>query len=57
MNPVTSENMSVTGISEPGSIVKVVLPNGSELTGVANNQGEYTYIHPDYSLHQLIQNH
>ncbi|PTL11437.1 hypothetical protein BUZ15_00005, partial [Staphylococcus gallinarum] len=42
VNPVTSENMSVTGISEPGSIVKVVLPNGSELTGVANNQGEYT---------------
>ena len=42
VNPVTSENMSVTGISEPGSIVKVVLPNGSELTDVANNQGEYT---------------
>ena len=42
VNSVTSENMSVTGISEPRSIVKVELPNGTELIDVANDQGEYT---------------
>ena len=34
VSEVTSESTQVTGIGEPGSTVKVELPNGTELTGL-----------------------
>ena len=42
MSEVTSESTQVTGTGEPGSTVKVELPDGTELTGVADDQGNYT---------------
>ena len=41
MSEVTSESTQVTGTSEPGTTVKVELPDGTELTGVADDQGNY----------------
>ncbi|PTK90710.1 hypothetical protein BUZ03_07605 [Staphylococcus gallinarum] len=41
VSEVTSESTQVTGTGEPGSTVKVELPNGTELTGVADDQGNY----------------
>ena len=35
VSEVTSESTQVTGTGEPGSTVKVELPDGTELTGVA----------------------
>ncbi|SUM35313.1 putative biofilm-associated protein [Staphylococcus gallinarum] len=42
VSEVTSESTQVTGTGEPGSTVKVELPDGTELTGVADDQGNYT---------------
>ncbi|MCD8858133.1 YSIRK-type signal peptide-containing protein [Staphylococcus gallinarum] len=42
VSEVTSESTQVTGTGEPGSTVKVELPDGTELTGVADDQGDYT---------------
>ncbi|MCD8921551.1 YSIRK-type signal peptide-containing protein, partial [Staphylococcus gallinarum] len=41
VSEVTSESTQVTGTGEPGSTVKVELPDGTELTGVADDQGNY----------------
>ncbi|PNZ58989.1 YSIRK signal domain/LPXTG anchor domain surface protein, partial [Staphylococcus casei] len=41
VNQVTSEDGEISGIAEPGSTVKVTLPNGQELTTEADNQGNY----------------
>ncbi|WP_426462038.1 Ig-like domain-containing protein [Staphylococcus equorum] len=41
MNEVTSENTQVTGTGEPGSMITVKFPDGSVVTGVADNQGNY----------------
>ncbi|MEJ7218969.1 Ig-like domain-containing protein [Staphylococcus gallinarum] len=41
VSEITSESTQVTGTGEPGSTVKVELPDGTELTGVADNQGNY----------------
>ncbi|RIL37185.1 hypothetical protein BUZ01_15640, partial [Staphylococcus gallinarum] len=38
---VSSEDTQISGESEPGSIIKVELPDGTELTGVADDQGNY----------------
>ncbi|MEB6297217.1 Ig-like domain-containing protein, partial [Staphylococcus gallinarum] len=42
VSEVTSESPQVSGTAEAGSTVKVELPNGTELTGVADDQGNYT---------------
>ena len=42
MSEVTSESPQVSGTAEAGSTVKVELPDGTELTGVADDQGNYT---------------
>ncbi|UEG99513.1 Ig-like domain-containing protein, partial [Staphylococcus gallinarum] len=46
VSEVTSESTQVTGTGEPGSTVKVELPDGTELTGVADDQGNYTIDFP-----------
>ncbi|MBU7218647.1 Ig-like domain-containing protein, partial [Staphylococcus gallinarum] len=38
---VTSESTQLTGTGEPGSTVKVELPDGTELSGISDNQGNY----------------
>ncbi|MCD8900978.1 LPXTG cell wall anchor domain-containing protein [Staphylococcus gallinarum] len=48
---VTSESTQVTGTGEPGSTVKVELPDGTELTGVADDQGNYTI---DFSANKKL---
>ncbi|RIL40388.1 YSIRK signal domain/LPXTG anchor domain surface protein, partial [Staphylococcus gallinarum] len=42
VSEVTSESPQVSGTAEAGSTVKVELPDGTELTGVADDQGNYT---------------
>ncbi|WP_436894350.1 Ig-like domain-containing protein, partial [Staphylococcus gallinarum] len=42
VSEVTSESTQVTGTGEPGSTVKVELPDGTELTVIADDQGNYT---------------
>ncbi|WP_257211192.1 Ig-like domain-containing protein, partial [Staphylococcus gallinarum] len=42
VSEVTSGSTQVTGIGEPGSTVKVELPDGTVLDGVADDQGNYT---------------
>ncbi|RIL40613.1 YSIRK signal domain/LPXTG anchor domain surface protein, partial [Staphylococcus gallinarum] len=42
VSEVTSESPQISGTAEAGSTVKVELPNGTELTGVADDQGNYT---------------
>ncbi|RIL39805.1 cell wall protein, partial [Staphylococcus gallinarum] len=42
VSEVTSESPQVSGTAEAGSTVKVELPNDTELTGVADDQGKYT---------------
>ncbi|MGO1863107.1 MAG: Ig-like domain-containing protein [Staphylococcus equorum] len=41
VNKVTSEDTKVTGTGEPGSTITVKFPNGTIVTGKANNQGNY----------------
>ncbi|RIL39745.1 cell wall protein, partial [Staphylococcus gallinarum] len=41
VSEVTSESTQITGTGEPGTTVKVELPDGTELTGVADDQGNY----------------
>ncbi|MDW5470500.1 Ig-like domain-containing protein [Staphylococcus equorum] len=41
VNEVTSEDAQVTGTGESGSTITVKLPDGSVVTGVADNQGNY----------------
>ncbi|PTL06671.1 YSIRK signal domain/LPXTG anchor domain surface protein, partial [Staphylococcus gallinarum] len=41
VSEVTSESPQVSGTAEAGSTVKVELPDGTELTGVADDQGNY----------------
>ncbi|WP_226956551.1 Ig-like domain-containing protein, partial [Staphylococcus succinus] len=47
VNQVTSEDTEIHGTAEPGSIVKVTLPSGQELTTEADNQGNYIIDLPD----------
>ncbi|MCD8911242.1 YSIRK signal domain/LPXTG anchor domain surface protein, partial [Staphylococcus gallinarum] len=42
VSEVTSESTQVTGTGEPGSTVKVELPDGTELSAVTDDQGNYT---------------
>ncbi|WP_241960028.1 Ig-like domain-containing protein, partial [Staphylococcus gallinarum] len=42
VSEVTSESPQISGTAEAGSTVKVELPDGTELTGVADDQGNYT---------------
>ncbi|WP_241960608.1 Ig-like domain-containing protein [Staphylococcus succinus] len=42
VNQVTSEDTEVSGTAEPGSIVKVILPSGQELTAEADDEGNYS---------------
>ena len=42
VSEVTSESPQVSGTREAGSTVKVELPDGTELTGIADDQGNYT---------------
>ncbi|WP_437272246.1 Ig-like domain-containing protein [Staphylococcus succinus] len=42
VNQVTSEDTEVSGTAEPGSTVKVTLPNGQELTTEADDEGNYS---------------
>ncbi|MGO3723523.1 MAG: Ig-like domain-containing protein, partial [Staphylococcus equorum] len=41
VNKVTSEDTKVTVTGEPGSTITVKFPNGTIVTGKANNQGNY----------------
>ncbi|MFQ3727472.1 Ig-like domain-containing protein [Staphylococcus equorum] len=41
VNEVTSEVTQVTGTGEPGSTITVKFPDGSVVTGTADNQGNY----------------
>ncbi|MDK9846815.1 MULTISPECIES: Ig-like domain-containing protein [Staphylococcus] len=41
VNEVTSESTQVTGTGEPGSTITVKFPNGTIVTGRADNQGNY----------------
>ncbi|MFQ3727469.1 Ig-like domain-containing protein [Staphylococcus equorum] len=41
VNEVTSEDTQVTGSGEAGSIITVKFPDGSVVTGVADDQGNY----------------
>ncbi|MDG0841804.1 Ig-like domain-containing protein, partial [Staphylococcus equorum] len=41
VNEVTSEGAQITGTGEPSSTIKVKLPDGSVVTGVADDQGNY----------------
>ncbi|MFP5163852.1 Ig-like domain-containing protein, partial [Staphylococcus equorum] len=41
VNKVTSGDTKVTGTGEPGSTITVKFPNGTIVTGKANNQGNY----------------
>ncbi|MGJ5912535.1 Ig-like domain-containing protein [Staphylococcus equorum] len=41
VNKVTSGDTQVTGTGEPGSTITVKFPNGTIVTGKANNQGNY----------------
>ncbi|SUM35315.1 putative biofilm-associated protein [Staphylococcus gallinarum] len=41
VSEVTSESTQVTGTGEPGSTVKVELPDGTELSAIADDQGNY----------------
>ncbi|RIL38060.1 hypothetical protein BUZ01_15375, partial [Staphylococcus gallinarum] len=43
VSEVTSESTQVTGTGEPGSTVKVELPDGTVLDGVTDDQGNYTF--------------
>ncbi|WP_158258879.1 Ig-like domain-containing protein [Staphylococcus succinus] len=47
VNQVTSESPQVSGTAEPGSTVKVTLPNGQELTTEADDEGNYSIDLPD----------
>ncbi|MGJ5711333.1 Ig-like domain-containing protein, partial [Staphylococcus equorum] len=42
MNEVTSEDTQVTGTGEAGSTITVKFPDGSVVTGTADNQGNYS---------------
>src|SRR5699024_5509608 len=44
---VTSEDTTISGISEPGSTVTVTFPDGTTAESKANNQGEYTITIPE----------
>ncbi|MFQ3727466.1 Ig-like domain-containing protein [Staphylococcus equorum] len=41
MSEVTSEDSQVTGTGEPGSTITVKFPDGSTVTGTADDQGNY----------------
>ncbi|XVL42463.1 Ig-like domain-containing protein [Staphylococcus equorum] len=41
VNEVTSEDSQVTGTGEPGSTITVKFPDGSVVTGTADDQGNY----------------
>ncbi|WP_198552190.1 Ig-like domain-containing protein [Staphylococcus succinus] len=47
VNQVTSEDTEIHGTAEPGSTVKVTLPNGQELTTEADDEGNYSIDLPD----------
>ncbi|MCG3402339.1 YSIRK-type signal peptide-containing protein [Staphylococcus massiliensis] len=47
VNPVTSEDSTVTGTAEPGSTVTVTFPDGSVSTGLADPEGNYTIAIPE----------
>ncbi|PNZ77208.1 Ig-like domain-containing protein, partial [Mammaliicoccus stepanovicii] len=42
VNPVTSEDTVITGISEPGTTVTVTFPDGTTATGTTDTNGNYT---------------
>lgn len=37
--PLTSENVEISVVGEPGSTIKILLPDNTELIGQADNQG------------------
>ncbi|MEJ7422953.1 Ig-like domain-containing protein, partial [Staphylococcus haemolyticus] len=39
VNPVTSEDKTITGKAEPGSTVTVTFPDGTTATGTADDNG------------------
>nr|WP_306768023.1 Ig-like domain-containing protein [Staphylococcus warneri] len=41
INPVTSEDKTITGKAEPGSTVTVTFPDGTTATGTTDNNGNY----------------
>ncbi|VXC95032.1 conserved hypothetical protein [Staphylococcus sp. 8AQ] len=41
VNPVTSEDKTITGTAEPGSTVTVTFPDGTTATGTADENGNY----------------
>ncbi|MEJ7500266.1 Ig-like domain-containing protein [Staphylococcus pasteuri] len=41
VNPVTSEDKTITGKAEPGSTVTVTFPDGTTATGTADDNGNY----------------
>ena len=41
VNPVTSEDKTITGTAEPGSTVTVTFPDGTTATGIADENGNY----------------
>ncbi|PTI04955.1 Ig-like domain-containing protein [Staphylococcus warneri] len=41
INPVTSEDKTITGKAEPGSTVTVTFPDGTKATGKTDNNGNY----------------
>ena len=41
VNPVTSEDKTITGTAEPGSTVTVTFPDGTTATGIADANGNY----------------
>ncbi|MEX2948217.1 Ig-like domain-containing protein, partial [Staphylococcus warneri] len=41
INPVTSEDKTITGKAEPGSTVTVTFPDGTKVTGTADQDGNY----------------
>ncbi len=41
VNPVTSEDKTITGTAEPGSTVTVTFPDGTTATGTADADGNY----------------
>ncbi|MEB7039869.1 Ig-like domain-containing protein, partial [Staphylococcus gallinarum] len=47
VNPITSESTQITGTTEPGATIKVELPDGTELSAIADDQGDYTIIVDD----------
>ncbi|RIM84260.1 YSIRK signal domain/LPXTG anchor domain surface protein, partial [Staphylococcus xylosus] len=47
INPVTSEDKTITGTSEPNSTVTVTFPDGTKASATADASGNYTIGIPD----------